>query len=384
MSACIKVFPTVSDFFEISLGLKQGEPLSPILFILYVNDVCTNIDYNSLTEHDLNQLSIFMLLFADDMVLFTTDQTSLQKQLDSLYVYSIKYGLKININKTKICIFRKRRQNNNFQWFINNIQIEIVESFCYLGVKFTSNGSFTEAIKALSDQALKAINGLFGIFSRLKFDVRTKLLLFDRMVEPILLYCSEIWGVYNTNVIDRIHMKFCKKILGVKTQTPNIAILGELGRYPISILCKERVLKYWLKLKNNPGSIMTDLFNNQCIDIDSARTTSWAKHVKTCLDQLGYGYLWHTPETDINYFQILKTRLRDQFLQEWRNKITNMPKLEYYSKFKTSFIFEQYLLNVDNDYLRKLLTCFRLSSHSLAMETGRYEGIDRNNRLCQF
>ena len=52
----------------------------------------------------------------------------------------------------------------------------------------------TEAIKTLANQSLKAISGLYSIFSRLKFDVKTKLMLFDRMVEPILLYCSEIWG----------------------------------------------------------------------------------------------------------------------------------------------------------------------------------------------
>jgi hypothetical protein len=68
----------------------------------------------------------------------------------------------------------------------------------------------TDAMKSLSKHALKAVNSLYSIFSR----VKTKLLLFDRMVEPILLYCAEVVGIYNTDVLDRIQMKFCKKILG--------------------------------------------------------------------------------------------------------------------------------------------------------------------------
>lgn len=70
-------------------------------------------------------------------------------------------------------------------------------------------------------------------------------MLFDRMVMPILMYCAEIWGIYSTtHLIEKVHIQFCQNILGVKSQTPNMAVLGELGRYPLAILCKERVIKY--------------------------------------------------------------------------------------------------------------------------------------------
>jgi hypothetical protein len=88
----------------------------------------------------------------------------------------------------------------------------------------------TDAMKSLSEHALKAVNSLYSIFSRIKCDVNTRLLLLDRNVEPILLYCAAVFVIYNTNVLDRIQMKFCKKILGVKMSTPNMAVLGELGR----------------------------------------------------------------------------------------------------------------------------------------------------------
>jgi hypothetical protein len=50
-------------------------------------------------------------------------------------------------------------------------------------------------------------------------------MLFDRMVVPILLYGAEVTDIYNTGIIERIHTKFCTKILGVKNQTPNMAVL---------------------------------------------------------------------------------------------------------------------------------------------------------------
>lgn len=92
-----------------------------------------------------------MLLYADDMVLFTTSPESLQSQIDSLYQYSLRWGLKINIRKTKVCIFgRSQNDYNSLNWSIDNQKLEIVNSFCYLGVKFTRNDLLNEAVKALS------------------------------------------------------------------------------------------------------------------------------------------------------------------------------------------------------------------------------------------
>ena len=209
--AAVKMQSDVSSFFEMALGVKQGEPLSPLLFILFVNDV-----YSDLTVADglgevagvsINQLCFFLLLFADDMVLFSKDPMELQSLLDKLYAFSTEWGLKVNTRKTKVCVFENRRTQIDQRWLIHGEPLEIVDSFCYLGMKFHYNGNLEPGIKALSDQALKATNQLLALFKRMKFDVKTKLRLFDSLVSPIILYASEVWGIYGYDHIDKIHKK---------------------------------------------------------------------------------------------------------------------------------------------------------------------------------
>ena len=77
----------------------------------------------------------------------------------------------------------------------------------------------------------------------MKFDVKTKLRLFD-----IILYASEVWGIYGYGHIDKIHIKFCKNLLGVRAQTSNYAVYGDLGRFPLSVIAKERSMNYWFKI----------------------------------------------------------------------------------------------------------------------------------------
>lgn len=61
-----------------------------------------------------------------------------------------------------------------------------------------------------------------------------------------------------------------------------------------------------------------------------------------------------------------------------------MTKLDYYCKFKNEFIFEEYIDKIVSDDLRKCFTCLRLCSHNLEIEFGRYNAIERENRLCKL
>ena len=339
----------------------------------------------------INQLCFFLLLFADDMVLFSKDPMELQSLFDKLYAYSTEWGLKVNIRKTKVCVFENRRTQINHRWLIHGEPLETVDSFCYLGMKFHYNGNLEPGIKALSGQALKATNQLLALFKRMKFDVKTKLRLFDSLVSPIILYASEVWGIYGYDHIDKIHIKFCKNLLGVRAQTPNYAVYGDLGRFPLSVIAKERSVKYWLKILSNRNSIMFKIFFSQIEAIDIHAQPSrfrhkryWTEGIKCLLDDLGFSHLWLNQDFEVPCYGMIRNRIRDHFTQNWYAYISNASKLEYYSQFKTEFKLEKYVECISNDMLRSQLAALRLSAHNLEIERGRHLDVPRENRKCRL
>jgi hypothetical protein len=82
-------------------------------------------------------------MYADDMVLFSESIVGLQQMLDSLYTYTKKWSLCVNTDKTKILVFRNRGKiKSDEKWNYCNCNLEIVDSFCYLGLMLYYNGNF--------------------------------------------------------------------------------------------------------------------------------------------------------------------------------------------------------------------------------------------------
>ena len=143
VKSCVRYKFTYSRFFDSSIGLKQGDPSSPLLFMFFVNDIIDNINTNLQDIFTINELKLFLILFADDQVLFATSPETLQSLLTDLENYCQLFGLKINTNKTKAMIFEKgRRSHHDFYIHVYNSVIELVDSFKYLGITLFKNGNW--------------------------------------------------------------------------------------------------------------------------------------------------------------------------------------------------------------------------------------------------
>jgi hypothetical protein len=98
-------------------------------------------------------------------------------------------------NILKVIVFPRGRQSTNLKFTLNGSELEIVNEFNYLGILFNRTGNFNKTIKK---QAEKAIKAMFEVLKRGRthnLSIECQLELSNKMVKPILLYGSEIWGL---------------------------------------------------------------------------------------------------------------------------------------------------------------------------------------------
>lgn len=326
-------------------------------------------------------------MYADDLVIVGDHVGRIQKILDVLSGFCIKWGLKVNMSKTKAMIYRNGgivKKNENF--YYNGMKLDNVSYYKYLGVTMSTRLSWTPAQTVLAAQARKALLMISQVNNQCEFSFTTTCKIFDTCIVPILTYGSEIWGTCVNNIIESVHMKFCKMQLGVSINTPTPAVLGECGREHIYIKCFVKSIKYWLKLLSSPSnSLLYSCYSflyNQCL----LGKSNWASEIRDLLCRHGFGWAWENqsvPDDNI-FLKLFSKRVKDCELQLWKSELENMSKLRTYSLIKQTKEQEFYLTLCIPRRLKTVLAKFRTGNHNLEIEIGRHDNLNTEDRLCKY
>lgn len=140
----------VSNYFSCNVGVRQGENLLPFLFCIFLNDLetylrqknVTGITCNVNNEEIMIFLKIFLLLYADDTVIFSDNEINMQHALNVFENYCSEWKLTVNTAKTKIMIFGQGRKRSDLKFTLLNTEIEVVNEYKYLGILLGQSGSF--------------------------------------------------------------------------------------------------------------------------------------------------------------------------------------------------------------------------------------------------
>ena len=366
----------------------QGEVLSPIFFSFYVNDCEVSFIKDGCIPVQCRELSLFLLMYADAMVIFSESIVGLQQMLDSLYTYTRKWSLCVNTDKTKILIIRNRGEiKSDEKWNYGDCNLEIINSFCYLGLMLYYNGNFNGTQKQLSSQGLKAMYSLLSNTKKYHLNVFTNLSLFDTYVNSVLSYACEIWGHHPAPDIEKIHVKYCKRLLSVKNSTNSALVYMETGRLPLSTYRRIRMFKYWFKLLSTDNCILKSMYNVLLTACESGRNfkLNWVNFIKTELNALGLGYMWSfQDQLSINTcLPIIVQQITDAAKQ---NVLSNLESSRcfLYRHLVDNHDLQYYLTKNMEPRFQKCISKIRMSSHMLEVEKGRHFKIPHSKRICRL
>ena len=178
---------------NIKRGVRQGCPLSPRLFNIYAEEIMKNSKIEEM-GFKINGRKINCISYADDKVLIAGSVKQMQEMINRLNREGEKYGMKINVDKTKVMKF-SRTGDFQAQIKIGNRDIESVKEFRYLGALITNDGRDVKEIKTRIGMAKQAFNNLERVLKNRKMGLELRKRILHCYVWSVFKYAAETWTV---------------------------------------------------------------------------------------------------------------------------------------------------------------------------------------------
>lgn len=387
VNCAVDVNNVLSDWFEVNSGVKQGCILSPTLFAMFIDDLVDNL--NSVQGGiDCGGCLISSLLYADDIVVLAPDENKLGKLIKVVERWCGEWKMALNVQKTKIMHFRKKRGNKprtTYVFEFNGDQIALSDQYKYLGITFSEHLEWGKTLTEICTKANRAL-ALLNHRSRLCGGLHTNIysLLFKQLVESIILCNACIWGHHECKNILAIQINALRFLLGVGKACPKAGLFGETGWVPLEMCIKFSILRFRKRIANLDHSRLVRKVYEWSKSLSGPNYNNWARKTTKLLESIhDFGGLMCGEEI---WHELAKLEL-----DSWKGTVDAIPaecesggRFRFYRLIKPSPSPEQYITSNTSLNKRRFITQLRCGCLPLEVELGRYRSpkTPLRERLC--
>ena len=214
-SMCVRWGDTLSDYFKVTNGVRQGSILSSYFFNVYMDSLSEKLN-DMYIGCVTGALIINHLLYADDLVLISPSSRGLHTLLGECEQYGIDNDILFNANKSAVICF-KSTSTCDFKipdFSLNENVIPRVSNIKYLGHYLCDTSSDILDIERQRKKTCIQGNSLIRKFYMCTINV--KITLFNSFCSP--LYTAHLWSNYSNSAIIELYRYYhnaLKMLLGV-------------------------------------------------------------------------------------------------------------------------------------------------------------------------
>ncbi|BET02785.1 Reverse transcriptase (RNA-dependent DNA polymerase) [Nesidiocoris tenuis] len=314
--AAVKTEDGVTSFFRVTRGVLQGDSCSPVLFSLYLSGLDNYIrsrGFGGINVDGSND--IMTLCYADDLCILGDSKTDIEGKLGALFEFSESMGLKLNPEKTKVVLFGKRGgMGTDLRYLVGTDSIQGASEYIYLGVPFASSGIFAKAQTRFRSKALAAWGAARQTLMTARLDHWDSIeRLMDALVESVLLYNAEVWGVRYMDELESVQARLLKNVLMLPRSTPGYLLRLETGRSRLSVKILDRAMSWLVRLLRMPPDRYPRMCYDQMLETMRRGTShakyNWAHQIRDLLVGIGYSDVWE--RQDGEEFARLRKEIRE-------------------------------------------------------------------------
>ncbi|KAK3538438.1 hypothetical protein QTP86_003713 [Hemibagrus guttatus] len=186
----VRIASCKSDLFPVHVGLRQGCPLSPVLFIVFMDRISKRSQ--GLEGVQFGDHRISSLIFADDVVLLAPSSLDLQHALGCFAAECEVAGMRVSTSKSEAMVLDWEKVACTHQ--VGGEFLPQVEEFKYLRVLFMSERRMDRKLDRRICAAAAVMRSMYwSVVVKKELSRKAKLSIYQSIYIPTLTYGHELW-----------------------------------------------------------------------------------------------------------------------------------------------------------------------------------------------